>query len=107
MKIKVVKKESLTSGNTTVVNLIVTDGRTINNGDGKARCADGDEFDTEIGEKIACKRAIIKACKGIIKTHQAIINNCEKTIANSQKNIDGIKAYLAKLQNDLDSLIQD
>lgn len=107
MKIKVIKKESLTSGNTTVVNLVLTDGYCFSNGDGKARCADGDEFDAEIGEKIACKRAMIKACKGLIKTNQLITNTYEKLLADSQKHTDGAKAYLVKLQNDLDNLVQN
>lgn len=107
MKIKIVNKEVLTSGNTTVARVKITDGYCFAEGDGKARCADGDEFDAEIGEKIACKRAMIKACKGLIKTNQLITNTYEKLLADSQKHTDGAKAYLVKLQDDLDSLVQD
>ena len=107
MKIKVINKESLTSGNITVARVKITDGYHFAEGDGKARCADGDEFDAEIGEKIAYKRAMIKACKGLIKTNQLITNTYEKTIAELQKHADGAKTYLVKLQNDLDSLIHD
>ena len=50
---------------------------------------------------------MIKACKGLIKTNQLITNTYEKLLADSQKHTDGAKAYLVKLQNDLDSLVQD
>ena len=105
MKIKIISKEVLTSGNTTVARVKITDGYCFAEGDGKARCADGDEFDKNLGEAIACKRAVIKACKGLIKTNQLMTNTYEKLLADSQKHTDGVKAHLVQFENDLDYLI--
>ena len=107
MKIKIVSKEVLTSGNTTVARVRITDGYYFAQGDGKARCADGDEFDSYTGQAIACKRAVIKATKKLIKENQLIINNYEKALANRQKHTDGIKAHLVQFENDLDYLINN
>ena len=107
MKIKIVKKETLTSGNTTVARVKITDGYRFAEGDGKARCADGDEFDRYTGQTIACKRAVIKATKKLIKEYQTMINAYEKLSAEMQKRTDGIKAHLVQFENDLDYLINN
>lgn len=107
MKIKIVNKKVLTSGNTTVARVKITDGYCFAEGDGKARCADGDEFDSYTGEAIACKRAVIKATKKLIKANQLMVNAYEKALAKMQKHTDGIKAHLVQFENDLDSLVQD
>ena len=106
MKIKIISKQALTSGNTTVARVKITDGYCFAEGDGKARCADGDEFDSDTGKTIACKRAIIKATKKLIKANQSMVNAYEKASAKMQKRIDGIKAHLVQFENDLDYLIK-
>lgn len=107
MKIKIVRKEILTSGNTTVAKVQITDGYHFAEGDGKARCADGDEFDSYTGKAIACKRAVIKATKKLIKANQLMINAYEKSLAKIQQRTDGAKAHLVQFQNDLDYLINN
>ena len=107
MKIKIVNKEALTCGNTAVARVKITDGYFFAEGDGKARCADGDEFDSCTGKTIACKRAVIKATKKLIKEYQARINTYEKISAEMQKRTDGIKAHLVQFENDLDYLINN
>mgnify|MGYP002672361147 CR=1 FL=1 len=104
MKIKIVSKKVLTSGNTTVAEVKIADGYRFATGDGKARCADGDEFDSYTGKAIACKRAVIKATKKLIKEHQAMIDAYEKASAKIQKHTDGLKAHLVQFENDLDYL---
>lgn len=107
MKIKIINKEVLTSGNITVAKVRITDGTYFAEGDGKARCADGDEFDSYTGKTIACKRAVIKATKKLIKEYQVRINTYEKISAEMQKRTDGIKAHLVQFENDLDYLINN
>lgn len=107
MKIKIVNKEVLTSGNTTVARVKITDGYFFAEGDGKARCADGDEFDSCTGKAIACKRAVIKATKKLIKANQSMVNTYEKLSAKMQKRTDGIKVHLVQFENDLDYLINN
>lgn len=107
MKIKIISKQVLTSGNTTVAKVRITDGYCFAEGDGKARCADGDEFDTCTGQVIACKRAVIKATKKLIKEHKLMINAYEKASAKLQQHIDGVKAHLVQFENDLDYLINN
>lgn len=107
MKIKIVNKEVLTSGNTTVARVKITDGYCFVEGDGKARCADGDEFDSYTGKAIACKRAVIKATKKLIKKHQLMINAYEKASVKIKRHTDGIKAHLVQFENDLDYLINN
>ena len=107
MKIKIVSKEVLTSGNTTVAKVKITDGYCFAEGDGKARCADGDEFDSYTGKTIACKRAVIKATKKLIKANQLMVNAYEKALTKMQQHIDGIKAHLVQFESDLDYLIHD
>ena len=104
MKIKIVSKKVLTSGNTTVAEVKIADGYCFATGDGKARCADGDEFNKYTGETIAFKRAVIKAIKKLIKEHQATINAYAKASARVQKHTDGLKAHLVQFENDLDYL---
>lgn len=107
MKIKIISKEVLTSGNTTVAKVRITDGYCFAEGDGKARCADGDEFDSYTGKAIACKRAVIKATKKLIKANQLMVNAYEKALAKMQQHTDGIKAHLAQFESDLDYLIHE
>ena len=78
MKIKIISKQVLTSGNTTVAKVKIADGYCFAEGDGKARCADGDEFDKYTGETIACKRAVIKATKKLIKEHSQFLFYCQR-----------------------------
>lgn len=107
MKTYTLKKITMFNKRNTKVKVEITDGYCFAEGDGKARCADGDEFDTCTGQVIACKRAVIKATKKLIKEHQLMINAYEKASAKLQQHIDGVKAHLVQFENDLDYLINN
>lgn len=104
MKTYTLKKITMFDKRNTKVKVEIADGTYLATGDGKARCADGDEFDSYTGETIACKRAVIKATKKLIKEHQAMISAYEKASAQIQKHTDGLKAHLVQFENDLDYL---
>lgn len=107
MKTYTLKKITMFDKRNTKVKVEIIDGTYFAEGDGKARCADGDEFDTCTGQVIACKRAVIKATKKLIKEHQLMINAYEKASAKLQQHIDGVKAHLVQFENDLDYLINN
>lgn len=107
MKTYTLKKITMFDKRNTKVKVEIIDGTYFAEGEGVAHCADGDDFDTCTGQVIACKRAVIKATKKLIKEHQLMINAYEKASAKLQQHIDGVKAHLVQFENDLDYLINN
>lgn len=100
METYTLKKITMFNGRNTKVKVEITDGTYHAEGEGRAHCADGDDFDEETGEEIAEIRARLKAFNNLIKIYKDVIQekkNDIKFLQQDKKN----------LQERLDYLIED
>lgn len=100
MNIYTIKKITMFTNKNTKVKVEIIDGTYHAEGEGRALCADGDDFDEETGEEIAEIRARLKAFNGLIKIYEDVIQekkNDIKFLQQDKKN----------LQERLDYLIED
>lgn len=100
MKTYTLKKNTMFNGRNTKVKVEIIDGTYHAEGEGRAHCADGDDFDEETGEEIAEIRARLKAFNNLIEIYKDVIQekkNDIKFLQQDKKN----------LQERLDYLIED
>lgn len=100
METYTLKKITMFNGRNTKVKVEIIDGTYHAEGEGRAHCADGDDFDEETGEEIAEIRARLKAFNSLIEIYKNVIQekkNDIKFLQQDKKN----------LQERLDYLIED
>ncbi len=100
MKTRTIKKITIFNGRNTKVKVEILDGTYWAEGEGRAHCADGDDFDEETGEEIAEIRARLKAFDNLIKIYENVIQGKKNDIKYLQQD-------KKNLQKRLDYLIED
>lgn len=90
MKIYTIEKKTAFINKDTKVKVEIIDGTYFAEGEGRAHCADGDDFDEETGEEIAEIRARLKAFNSLIEIYKNVIQekkNDVKFLQQSKKNL--------------------
>ena len=90
MKIYTLEKKTTFINKDTKVKVQIIDGTYFAEGEGRAHCADGDDFDEETGEEIAEIRARLKAFNSLIEIYKNVIQekkNDIKSLEQSKKNL--------------------
>lgn len=100
METRTIKKITIFNGRNTKVKVEILDGTYWAEGEGRAHCADGDDFDEETGEEIAEIRARLKAFDNLIEIY-------ENVIQEKKNNIKFLQQDKKNLQKRLDYLIED
>lgn len=100
METRTIKKITIFNGRNTKVKVEILDGTYWAEGEGRAHCADGDDFDEETGEEIAEIRARLKAFDNLIEIY-------ENVIQEKKNNIKFLQQDKKNLQERLDYLIED
>lgn len=90
MKTYTLEKKTTFINKDTKVKVQIIDGTYFAEGEGRAHCADGDDFDEETGEEIAEIRARLKAFNSFIEIYKNVIQekkNDIKSLQQSKKNL--------------------
>lgn len=90
MKTYTIEKKTTFINKDTKVKVQIIDGTYFAEGEGRAHCADGDDFDEETGEEIAEIRARLKAFNSLIEIYKNVIQekkNDVKFLQQSKKNL--------------------
>lgn len=100
METYTLKKITMFNGRNTKVKVEIIDGTYHAEGEGRAHCADGDDFDEETGEEIAEIRARLKAFNNLIEIYKDVIQK-------KKNDIKWLQQDKKNLQERLDYLIED
>ena len=85
MKTYTLEKKTTFINKDTKVKVQIIDGTYFAEGEGRAHCADGDDFDEETGEEIAEIRARLKAFNKFIELYKDDIQNKKNDIKSLQQ----------------------
>lgn len=99
MHIYTLEKKTAFINKDTKVKVEIIDGTYFAEGEGKAHCADGDDFDEETGEEIAEIRARLKAFNSLIEIYKNVIQEKKKDIKSLQQSKKNLQQRLNDLIN--------
>ena len=106
MEIFTVRKTTTFVNHDTKVKIEMSDGACSGIGIGKAECADGDDFDEEVGEEIASIRAKISAFDDMIDEHKTSIEAYQNMVDNETEQLNDLCRAKGLLENRLKQLIE-
>lgn len=97
MKIYTLEKKTTFINKDTKVKVEIIDGTYFAEGEGRAQCADGDDFDEETGEEIAEIRARLKAFNNLIEIYKNVIQEKKNDVKFLQQRKKNLQQRLKQL----------